>query len=128
MPAAQSLQAMKKGMVIYMNKEEILEKSRMENKNQDIFEKEVMKEGGNIGAIVAMILATIFFVIQIFVGGGMNYGLYAVVFSIFASGFVVKAIRLKRKHEIFVAFMYVIAVLLFSVAHIYQLISSSTIL
>lgn len=27
------------------------------------------------------VLATLFFVVQIFTGGGVNYGLYAVVFS-----------------------------------------------
>lgn len=111
-----------------MNKEEILEKSRKENKNQDVFEKEILKEGGNIGAMTAAILATVFFVIQIFVGGGMNYGLYAVVFSIPAAGFVVKAIRLKRRHEIIVAAIYIIATLLFSAAHIYNLITTSAIL
>lgn len=111
-----------------MNKEDILERSRKENKNQDVFEKEVMKEGGNIGAIVAAILATIFFVIQIALGEGMNYGLYAVVFSILATGFVVKAIRLKRVHEIVVAIIYIVAVLLFTMAHICQLISVSSIL
>jgi len=111
-----------------MQKEEILEKSRKENKNQDIFEKEILKESGTIGAITAAILATVFFMIQIFVGKGMNYGLYAVVFSIPAAGFVVKAIRLKRRHEIIVAVIYSIAVLLFSIAHICNLIITSAIL
>jgi hypothetical protein len=111
-----------------MNKEEVLEISRRENKNRDVYEKEVLKEGGNIGAIIAVIMATIFFVIQIAVGGGMNYGLYAVVFSVPATGFVVKAIRLKRRHEIVIAVIYTLCVLLFSFTHIYQLISTSTIL
>jgi hypothetical protein len=111
-----------------MNKDEILKISRKENKNQDVYEKEVMREAGNIGAIVAVILVTIFFVIQIVVGEGMNYGLYAVAFSVPATGFIVKAVRLKRKHEIFIAVIYVIAVLLFSFAHIYQLVTTSTIL
>jgi hypothetical protein len=113
---------------IVMNKEEILEKSRNENKNQDVYEKEVIKEGGNIGAVVAAILATIFFVIQILLGEGMNYGLYAVVFSIPAAGYIVKAIRLKRKHEVVVAILYTIAVITFSVAHVYQLFTAATIL
>lgn len=111
-----------------MNKEEILEKSRMENKNQDVYEKEVLKQGGNIAAIVAAILATVFFVIQILLGEGMNYGLYAIVFSIPATGFVVKAICMKRKHEIAIAAIYLLAALAFSAAHIYQLFTSSTIL
>ncbi|MCI2047818.1 MAG: DUF6442 family protein [Faecalibacterium sp.] len=108
-----------------MEKKEILEKSRSENKNKDLYENEVIKEGGNAGAIAAGILATIFFCIQIFTGGGMNYGLYAVVFSISAAGFSVKALKLKRKHEIIVAVLYWITVFAFSAAHIYNLILAS---
>ena len=108
-----------------MEKEEILEKSRSENKSKDLYEKEVIKEGGNAGAIAAPILATVFFCIQIFTGGGMNYGLYAVVFSISAAGFSVKAFKLKRKHETIVAVLYWVIVLTFSATHIYNLISAS---
>lgn len=111
-----------------MNKEEILEKSRKENKKQDAYEKEVIREGGNAASVVAALLATIFFVIQIFVGEGSNYGLYAVVFSVPATGFIVKSIKLKKKHEIIVAVVYAVATLMFSAAHIYNLITSSTIL
>jgi len=111
-----------------MNKEEVLEKSRNENKDQDIFEKEVLKEGGNFGAMAAAVLATVFFVIQIIVGGGLNYGLYAVVFSVFTAGYIVKSIRLKRRQDIIIAVINTVAVLLFSVAHIYNLITASAIL
>lgn len=111
-----------------MNKEEILKKSRMENKNKDIYEMEVVKAGGTAGAVAAAILATVFFSVQIFVGGGTNYGLYAIAFIIPAAGFTVKAIKLKRRHEILVAVLYWIAVAGFSAAHIYQLIAASTIL
>lgn len=111
-----------------MNKDEILAKSRSENKDRDVFEKEVLKEAGNAGAIVAAILCTVFFVIQILVGEGTNYGLYAIFFSVFAAGFTVKAIRMKRKHEIVFAAIYTAAALLFSFAHIYGLITASVIL
>ena len=110
-----------------MEKEQILEKSRKENKNQDIYEKEILKEGRNIGAVTAGILATIFFVIQILTGGGINYGLYAVVFSIPAAAFTVKAFRMKKKHEILVAAIYIIFVLLLSASHIYNLVTSQTV-
>ncbi|MBP3505123.1 MAG: hypothetical protein J6K43_01790 [Lachnospiraceae bacterium] len=111
-----------------MNKEEILERSRKENKNQDIYEKEVIVQGNRYACIVAAILATIFFVVQIFTGGGMNYGLYAVVFSMPMAGFWVKYKRLHRKHELLVAICYTIMVLLMSVAHVCGLISASQIL
>jgi hypothetical protein len=113
---------------IVMNKDEILQKSRKENKDKDIFEKEVLKEAGNAAAITAAILSALFFAIQIFAGGGMNYGFWAIVFSIQAAGFTVKAIRLKRKHEIVMAILYILITLLASVSFIYDLITSSTIL
>lgn len=111
-----------------MNKDEILERSRRENKNQDIYEKEVIIKGNRYACIAAAVLATIFFVIQIFVGGGINYGLYAVVFSMPMAGFWMKYAKLRKKHELLVAICYTVGVLLFSAAHIYQLISASQIL
>ena len=50
------------------------------------------------------------------------------VFIIPATGFTFKAIKLRRRHEIAVAALYWVGVALFSAAHIYQLITASTIL
>ncbi|MFT3984148.1 MAG: DUF6442 family protein [Lachnospiraceae bacterium] len=111
-----------------MNKEEVLAKSRSENKEQDLYEKEVMIKAGNAAAITAAIVASIFFIIQILVGLGMNYGLYAIVFAILTAGFIVKSIYLKRRHEIIVAMIYMTFTLFFSISHIYHLIVTSTIL
>ena len=111
-----------------MNKEEILELSRKENKNQNIFEKEVLALGNTYACICAGILATIFFVIQIFTGGGLHYGLYAIVFSMPMAGFWVKYIKMHRKHELFVAIGYTVCVAFLSVAYIYSLIQSSGIM
>ena len=111
-----------------MTREDILEKSRAENRNQDVYEKEILKTAGNAGAVAAIILASLFFAIQIFMGGGTNYALYAIVFVIWATTFTVKAIRLRRRHEILFATLYWIFVIALSVAHIYQLIVSSAVL
>ncbi|MGM9614760.1 MAG: DUF6442 family protein [Oscillospiraceae bacterium] len=111
-----------------MDREEILERSRNENKNQDMYEKEVIIQGNRYACIAAAVLATLFFVIQIFTGGGANYGLYAVVFSMPMAGFWLKYRKLHKKHELLVALCYTAAVLLCSAAHIYMLISTSQIL
>lgn len=66
--------------VLIMNKEEILERSRKENKNQDVFEKDIIIKSNRYSCMASAILATLFFVVQIFTGEGINYGLYAVVF------------------------------------------------
>ena len=97
-----------------MNKEEILEKSRKENRNKDVYEQEV--------------LATIFFVTQIFAGGGINWGLWALVFSANMTINWVKYIKLHRKYELAIAIAYTIMVSVMSGYHLYSLIVSSTIL
>jgi len=109
-------------------KEEILAKSRNENKDKDLFEREIQVKAGNIGACTAAILATVFFVTQILTGGGMNYSLYAILFSIPATGYIIKAIHMKRRREIVCAAIHTIVTLIFSFAHIYTLISASPIL
>lgn len=111
-----------------MNREEILEKSRKENKNKDIYEKEVILKGSNAGAITGAILATIFFMIQIFLGEGINYALYSIVFAMNGATFVVKSIHLKRKHEVLIAIMYLALALIFATAHIIQLFDTCKIL
>lgn len=111
-----------------MDKEEILARSREENGNQDLYEKEVIIQGNRYACLAASILATLFFVIQIFTGGGSNYGLYAVVFAMPMAGFWMKWVKLHKKHEWLVAVCYTVVVLVFSAAHIYGLISASRIL
>ncbi|MDE6168084.1 MAG: hypothetical protein K2G28_06460 [Acetatifactor sp.] len=105
-----------------MDKGEILERSRKENKNQDIYEKEVLKEGNSATVLTIFILATIFFIVQIFTGGGINYGLYALVFSGNMATFWVKWFRLRRKHELAIAALYTLFVLALSTSHIYNLV------
>lgn len=111
-----------------MDKNEILAKSRAENKNKDVYEQEVVKQASSGAVIVQMILAAIFFVAQIFVGGGINWGLWALVFSINMTTFWVKYIKLHRKHELVAAIAYTILVSIMSGYYIYDLIAFSTIL
>ena len=111
-----------------MNKEEILEKSRAENKNKDIYEQEVLKQASTSAVVVMTALAAIFFAVQIFVGGGANLGIWALVFSTNMTTFWVKFIKLRRKHELVVAIFHTIIVAFFAGTHIYNLIASSTIL
>ena len=111
-----------------MDKEEILEKSRAENRNEDIYEKEILKQASTGSVIVMMVLATIFFIAQIFVGEGINWGIWALVFSANMTTFWVKYIKLRRKHELVMAIAYTVFVSACSVGHIYHLIVSSAIL
>ena len=100
-----------------MNKEEILEKSRQENKNKDIYEQEIIKQGNAVVTSVMVILATVFFIIQVFTGGGINYGLYAIVFCHSMVLSWMKWVKLV------LALLYTVCILLFSICHIYNLLT-----
>ncbi|KOY17900.1 hypothetical protein AMS66_02830 [Paenibacillus xylanivorans] len=101
-----------------------MSKSRKENKNKDLFKMEVQINAGNVGSITAIIIATIFFVTQSLIGDGMDFGLYAIIFSISAAGFIVKAIRMKLRRDIMLSIIYTLATLILSVVHIYKLITT----
>ncbi len=111
-----------------MKKDEILARSRAENKNRDIYEQEVLKQGWEIAFAVMAILAAVFSAVQIFLGGGTNCGLWAIVFSGMMATFWVKWLKLRRRHEFVLALIYTAVVVTLSVLHIYNLISASTIL
>ena len=111
-----------------MEREDILAKSRAENKNKDIYEQEVLRQASRSAVVVQMAFATIFFVTQIFVGKGINWGLWAIVFSASMTINWVKYIRLRRKLELAIAIAYTILISVMSGYHIYNLIVSSTIL
>lgn len=100
-----------------MNREEVLAKSRKENEGIDEFEKEVLREGRSAGAAAAAVVAFLLFIVQICLDKGQNYGLYAVLVTMFS----VKAVKLKRKHEIVLAAFYTLFALLLAAAHIWQL-------
>ena len=111
--------------VSIMNKDEILAKSRAEHKNRDVYEQEVLKQASRSAVVVQMALATLFFVTQIFTGGGVNWGLWALVFSASMTINWVKYIKLHRKYELLTAIAYTILVSIMSGYYIYNLIVSS---
>ncbi|WP_430522302.1 DUF6442 family protein [Paenibacillus brevis] len=104
-----------------MNREEILSRSRKENKEQDLYKIEVQVQAGNIGSQTATLLATFFFVTEALIGKGFDFGLYAIILSVFAASFIFKAIRLKYRKEIILATVFTLATLILSTAHIITL-------
>ena len=108
-----------------MNKDEILAKSRAENKNKDVYEQEILKQASRSAVVVQMALATLFFVTQIFTGGGINWGLWALVFSASMTIKWIKYRKLHRKYELLAAIAYTILVSVMSGACLYHLIVSS---
>ena len=107
-----------------MNRDEMLAKSRSENKNKDVYEQEVLKQASRSAVVVQMALATIFFVTQIFAGEGINWGLWALVFSANMTLPWVKYVKHRRKHVLTVAIAYTLLLPVLSGYYIYNMIAS----
>lgn len=111
-----------------MNREEILAKGRAENKNKDLYEQEILKQASRIAVMVQMILAAVFFLTQIFVDKGTNWGLWALILSTSMTVNWVKYSKLHRRQELAIAIAYTILVVIMSGYHIYTLVAPAAIL
>lgn len=89
-----------------MNKEEILAASRKENKNQDIVEAECLKQASRVAYTVGCLVCCLICTLQWVFAKTINWGCWVVNFSILGTIFLVKAIKIKKRHEILVATLY----------------------
>lgn len=108
-----------------MTREEILAKSRLENKDQDLAANESAVKAGNAAVIGAAIVACILFSVQIICGGGVNLALWAVVISIMAVYYVVMFIKMRKGMHMLIAVLCTIMTLVLSMAHLTSVISNS---
>ncbi len=108
-----------------MNREEILERSRAENRNKDIYELEILKQASAKATIAMIALVGAFTMVQMLLGGGIHWGLWALSFTPEMVTFWMKYMRLRKKHELVMAIIYTIMVSAMSGYHVYQLLASS---
>lgn len=110
-----------------MNKEQILEMSRQENKNKDLHEKEVENKYASIAGAAMAILSCIFFASEIIFNGRQCYGFYALIAVYDATFFLGKGIRLKQKTSISSGIIWGIIAIGLILAYFYFLVKNSTI-
>ncbi len=96
-----------------MTKEEILAKSRGENKGRDLAELEVIDRAGRTACIVGLVLCCTVSVMEAILAGRFHYGIWAVYFGMSGTVFLVKYKRLKKRHELALTVLYFILALFF---------------
>ena len=104
-----------------MNKEEILAKSKQENHGQDIANLEVSKASMLFGWITAVCLLALVGVVEAFVYNRVNNGIFFAVMSGCSAIFINKYLKLRKRHELFIAIVYIIAAIAFFIAWILRL-------
>lgn len=80
-----------------MKKEEILEMSRKENKSKDMVTNEVELKANTFASVGMLLLALIYFMIEIAKGNGINPAIYSMItlFNTILNGYM--GIKIKEK-------------------------------
>lgn len=86
-----------------MKKEEILEKSKKDNKNKDMYCIQVEAKGANYAGITMLILAFIYYTYEIMQGKGSNPALYSIITVYNAVLYGYKAVKIKDKRGLWIA-------------------------
>lgn len=104
-----------------MKKEEILAKSREENRKNDPYQAEIQRRSSSFSGVVVVFLSTILFVIQLGMDRGFNFGLYAVAFAYGATDFLFRYFYLRRRRELLFGVIYLVVTIILIILHIAQL-------
>jgi VIT1/CCC1 family predicted Fe2+/Mn2+ transporter len=110
----------KKGDVV-MNKEELLKKAQAENNGKDYADIEAQKSGTRAAYFIAVFLVIIVDLVNGFVLGYVNRGMDFVLFTMAFVAFLTKYIKLRKRHELFVAIWWGLLALMMLVLWILQL-------
>ena len=105
-----------------MNREEILEKSRQENKGTDEMELIILNSAGKPAAQTGMLVCCAVAVLQVAFTDSMSYESWMIYFSILGTLFTVKFIKLHKKHELLLAVLFSASFVFFTVLFVHRLV------
>ena len=104
-----------------MNREDILAKAQSEGKGKDMADIEAQKSGTRAAYFVGVLLVIAVDLVNGFVLHNVNRGIDFVLFSMAFVAFLVKYIKLRKRHELIVAICWGILALSMLVVWILQL-------
>lgn len=104
-----------------MTKEEILEKSRNENKNKDLADLEVQAAALRIAFYSSFGFCILTSVLSMVFTGKVNLTGWMIFTGMVSTVFLVKFIMAKKKHELFVFICYAVLFALCTSGNIFQL-------
>lgn len=104
-----------------MTRDEILKKSREENKGIDIADYEEAKSGIKYGWIVAVALSSLFCILDGIILSRVPVEMLSAVLAGLSTVFFSKYHALRKRHELIIALLYLVASLCFFVSWIIQI-------
>lgn len=104
-----------------MDKDEILARSRKENKDRDFVEVEVLAKANSIALSVGVIVCGILSVLHAIFADTPDFSIWTVYFSVLATTMLVKYVRLRKRHELAFGLLYLGFCIFFFVLYLYEL-------
>ena len=89
-----------------MDREEILAKSRAENKDRDYVEVEALNKGNGLAFTTGVLLCSLVSVLHSIFKDSVDYGVWTVMFGMMSSLMLVKYAKLKKRHELLFGLVY----------------------
>ena len=106
-----------------MNRDEILQKSRLENQGRDIADIEISKNGIRAGWLVVICLTMVVCIVDYLAFGRMCFELLFAVSAGLMVIFAYKYFRLRKRHEMLGFICYGVASICWLIAWILQIVS-----
>lgn len=106
-----------------MERDEILAKSRSENKKQDEFYADAYKSSFRVGMLTVAAVCVLLMVVEHFVYGECNNGYIVIITAANAAVNLYKGIRLKDKNFIISGIVWSIATVIYTANYVMNLVS-----
>ena len=105
-----------------MNREEILEKSRQENKGRDEMERDVFARAGQTACAVGGIVCALVIILEALFARQVNFSTWAVYLSMTGTMLLMKYRSLKKTHELIFGVCQLVMALMFLVMYVIRLV------
>ena len=89
-----------------MDKDEILAKSRKENKDRDFVELEILNKANSTALSVSLTICALISVLHAIFQDSVDYAVWTVQFGMLSTIMLVKFSKLRRRHELLVGLLY----------------------
>lgn len=89
-----------------MDKDEILKKSREENKDRDFVEEAVLARANSIALGVGIIMCGVISVLHAIFADKPDCAVWTVYFSVLSATMLVKYAKLRKRHELLLGLLY----------------------
>ena len=101
-----------------MDRDEILERSRKENKDMDLVELEAISKANMVANTVGVVVCGILTLVHAVFRDGIDTSAWTVMFSIMSTIMLVKYVKLRRRHELVVGLCYLVSAICFFLGYL----------